>query len=185
MRRHPLLPRLAASAGALTVLLTATACGGDEPTSPTTVTVTSSGAPSSAASASAAPTGTGPTSDMAGRGHDVGTIASAEVVGGTTWLRLDRWTYADWSEDRVSAEGVPLAPLTEDPFRNQNDEKTYAVPVSPRVVVARNACAVGADGTPRIATEVGSVADLQPSDTVWLLTYTDGVLTQADTTARC
>ncbi len=85
----------------------------------------------------------------------------------------------------MSAEGVPLTPLTDMPFRNQNDENTYAVPVSARVVVALNSCAVGADGQPRITTAVGTVADLQPSETIWLLTYTDGVLTQADTTAPC
>ena len=32
----------------------------------------------------------------------------------------------------MSAEGVPLTPLTDMPFRNQNAESTYAVPVSPR-----------------------------------------------------
>lgn len=179
---HP----LAGCAAATVAVLALTGCGGDEPTPSTTVTVTTSGAPSTDPSTSAAaPTEAGPTSDMAGRGHDVGTVAAAEVVAGTTWLRLDRWTYADWSEEKVSAEGVPLTPLTDMPFRNQNDQNTYAVPVSPRVVVALNSCSVGADGQPRIATAVGSVADLQPSETIWLLTYTDGVLTQADTTAPC
>jgi hypothetical protein len=184
--RHHLPPRLGAAAAVALVVLTTAACGGDDDPGPaTTVTVTSSSAPSSEPPATSAPAEPTPTSDMAGRGHDLGTIETAEVVAGTTWLRLDRWTYADWSEEKVSAEGVPLTPLTDMPFRNQNEENTYAVPVSPRVVVALNSCAVGADGQPRIATAVGTAADLQPSETIWLLTYTDGVLTQADTTAPC
>jgi hypothetical protein len=183
--RDTLPPRLGAAATLALVVLTTAACGGDDPGPATTVTVTSSAAPSSEPAPTSTPAEAAPTSDMAGRGHDVGTIDTAEVVDGTTWLRLDRWTYADWSEEKVSAEGVPLTPLTDMPFRNQNAENTYAVPVSPRVVVALNSCAVGADGQPRITTAVGTVADLQPSETIWLLTYTDGVLTQADTTAPC
>ena len=177
---------LAALACASALLLAG--CGDDDPGPATTVTVTST-APGSASGSdpatSSAPEQTGPTSDVADRAHDVGTFTGVEDVDGTTVLTLDRWTYADWSEEKVAEEGVPLAPLTDMPFRNQNSTSTYAVPVSPAVVVGLNTCEVGSDQTPRIATTAGRVDDLVAGDTIWLLTYTDGLLTQADTIAPC
>ena len=150
---------LAAAACAPALLLTG--CGGDDPGPATTVTVTSTASGSASGSAtSAAPEETGPTSDVADRAHDVGTFTDVEDVDGTTVLTLDRWTYADWSEERVAEEGVPLAPLTDMPFRNQNSTSTYAVPVSPAVVVGLNTCEVESDQTPRIATTAGGVEDL-------------------------
>jgi len=80
---------------------------------------------------------------------------------------------------------VPLAPLTDNPFTNQNSENTYTVPVSDDVVVALNECQTEGLPEPKIATQPGSVSDLTASDTVWLLTYTDGALTLADTIAPC
>jgi hypothetical protein len=177
----PLPTRVLAAAGASALLLAG--CGGEEPGAPRTVTVTSTPTASSAPPSPAA--SAGPTSDVTGRAHDVGTFRGVEEVAGTTVLTLDRWTYADWSEERVAQEGVPLQPLTDMPFRNQNDASTYAVPVSPDVVVGLNSCTVGSDGTPRIATEAGGPQDLVAGDTIWLLDYTDGVLTQADTIAPC
>lgn len=141
--------------------------------------------PASSSAAPAAPVESGPTSDVGDRTHDVGTITAVDVVDGTTVLTLDRWTYADWPEERVAEEGVPLEPLTDNPFRNQNETSTYAVPVSPDVVVGVNSCDVGSDRTPRIATTAGGVDDLEVSETIWLFTYSEGVLTQADTTATC
>ena len=175
---------LAALACASSLLLAG--CGDDDPGPTTTVTVTSTpSGTGSAPTTSAAPERTGPTSDVADRAHDVGTFTAVEDVDGTTVLTLDRWTYADWSEEKVAEEGVPLAPLTDMPFRNQNSTSTYAVPVSPAVVVGLNTCEVGSDQTPRIATTAGGVEDLVAGDTIWLLTYTDGLLTQADTVAAC
>lgn len=185
--RRPAARALPAAACAVALLALA-GCGGEDPAPTETVTVTSAPSSSSAAAttpAATTPESTGPTSDVTDRAHDVGTIAEVEEVDGSTVLVLDRWTYADWSEDQVSEEGVPLEPLTENPFRNQNSDSTYAVPVSPDVVVGLNSCTVGTDQQGRIATAVGSVEDLAASDTVWLLTYDEGVLTQADTAAVC
>jgi hypothetical protein len=166
------------------VALVLAGCGADEPEAARTVTVT--GTPSTPpTSTTSAPVETGPTSDVADRAHDVGTITAVEEVDGTTVLTLDRWTYADWSEERVAEEGVPLEPLSDNPFRNQNDTSTYAVPVSPDAVVGVNSCEVGTDGTPRIATTAGGVDDLVAGTTIWLLTYTEGVLTKADSAAAC
>ncbi len=179
------------AAGALPVaacavaLVTLAGCGGEAAAPTETVTVTSAPSSEPATAPATGPESTGPTSDVTDRMHDVGTIADVEDVAGSTVLVLDRWTYADWSEDRVSEEGVPLEPLTENPFQNQNSDSTYAVPVSPDVVVGLNSCTVGTDRQGRIATAVGSLEDLAASDTVWLLSYDEGVLTRADTAAVC
>lgn len=185
--RRPPARALPVAACALAVLALA-GCAGDDPGPTETVTVSSAPETSAEPPATTVPEDTGPTSDVTDRAHDVGTVAGVEAVDGTAVLEMDRWTYADWSEEKVSQEGVPLEPLTENPFRNQNSDSTYAVPVSPDVVVGLNSCTVGTQGTdqqPRIATVVGSVEDLAAGDTIWLLTYTDGVLTQADTAAVC
>lgn len=159
-------------------------CSGGEPNDPSTVTVT---APSTdaGASAPAETTPAAPESDVVDRAHDVGTITDVVVVDDATFLELDRWTYADWSDEKVADEGVPLTPLTDDPFTNQNDESMYTVPVAADVVVGLNNCQAAGTPEPKVATQPGSVDDLTPSDTVWLLTYTDGALTLADTAATC
>jgi len=174
----------ALAALAVTGALLLVGCGGDvDPGRTETVTVTST--PATSSPATSTPADTDPTSDVEDRTHDVGTIIAVEDVGGTIVLTLDRWTYADWSEERVAEEGVPLQPLSENPFRNQNDTSTYAVPVSPEVVVGVNSCSVGSDEQSRIATTAGGVDDLGASGTIWLLTYSDGLLTQADTAPVC
>lgn len=159
-------------------------CSGEEPTPVPTVTVTA--APTAGATAEPSPsTPQAPESDVKGRAHDVGTIVDVVEFEGTTFLELDRWTYEDWSDEKVAAEGVPLRPLTDSPFKNQNSASTYTVPVSPDVVVALNSCRADGDAEPTVATQPGSLGDLAPSDTVWLLTYTKGALTLADTVAPC
>ncbi len=159
------------------------ACGGDDPEDRPTVTVTAS---STGATSTPAPTTpTAPKGDVDGRAHDVGTITEVIDFEGAVFLKLDRYTYADWDDERVAAEGVPLAPLTDNPFTNQNDDNTYTVPVSKDAVVALNECQTEGQPEPKIATQPGSVSDLTASDTVWLLTYTDGQLTLADTIAPC
>ncbi len=183
--RHPPARALPVAMGVLAVLALA-GCGGDDPGPAQTVTVTSEPSTSAPASSPATtPEDTGPTSDVTDRAHDLGTLTDVEDVDGTTVLTLDRWTYGDWSEEKVSQEGVPLEPLTENPFRNQNSDSTYVVPVSRDVVVGLNSCTVGTDQQPRLATTPGSVEDLATGDTIWLLTYDDGVLTRADTAAVC
>ena len=160
------------------------ACGGDDPSDRPTVTVTAS----STAVAASSPTTSEPTlpeGDVDGRAHDVGPITEVIEVDGAVFLELDRYTYEDWDDERVASEGVPLTPLTDDPFTNQNAHNTYTVPVSKDVVVALNECQADGLPEPKIATQPGSIADLTVSDTVWLLTYTDGALTLADTVAPC
>lgn len=160
------------------------ACGGDDPSDAPTVTVTTT--PTSAPASSPEPsTPTLPEGDVDGRAHDIGTITDVVDVDGAVFLELDRYTYEDWADEKVAAEGVPLAPLGENPFTNQNSNRTYTVPVSKDVVVGLNECQTEGLPEPKIATQPGSIADLTVSDTVWLLTYTDGALTLADTIARC
>ncbi len=163
--------------------MTLSACGGGEPGGLTTVTVTASGTDTDAATDPASPAL--PVGDVDGRAHDVGTITDVTEVEGAVFLELDRWTYSDWDDERVAKEGVPLTPLTDDPFTNQNAERTYTVPVSADVVVALNTCQAEGVPEPKVATQPGSVEDLAVSDTVWLFTYTDGALTLADTVAPC
>lgn len=163
--------------------MTLSACGDAEPGGLPTVTVTApdSGTPGGTGTGSPA----APVGDVDGRAHDVGTITDVTEVDGAVFVELDRYTYADWDDERVAKEGVPLTPLTDDPFTNQNAERTYTVPVSADVVVGINTCQAEGVPEPKIATQPGSIGDLTPSDTVWLFTYTDGALTLADTVAPC
>jgi len=111
------------------------ACGSDTPPE---VVVTVTGTPSGAAS-SAGPTPSStasakvkaPTSDVKGRAFDFGQVTGAKRAGDVDVLVLDRWTDPNVDDEVVAKQGLPVTSwqVGSDRYVNQNDKKTFDIPV--------------------------------------------------------
>ncbi|MEO7745681.1 MAG: hypothetical protein ABIV05_05585 [Actinomycetota bacterium] len=148
-----------------------------------TVTVTTTPA------APRTPTAAPASSDVVGRAHDVGTVRRTGTVGGGQVVELDRYTLDGTSDDALAADGVPLTPHANDLFSNQNDQRTYTIPVAPGATVVLNECvtadgALGLRSTP-VPDTTAWLRDVDP-DTVVLVTIDGrGRATRFDTDPRC
>ena len=110
-------------------------CGSDTPQE---VVVTVTGTPSPAAS-SAKPTPSrtastkvkAPTSDVRGRAFDFGQVTGAKRAGDVDVLVLDRWTDPEVDDEVVAKQGLPVNSwqVGSDRYVNQNDKKTFDIPV--------------------------------------------------------
>lgn len=180
--RHLLVGTVAAAFAA-----SLTGCGGQgaEPAAPSTVTVTASST-------------TRPEEpeepiegDVTDRRHDAGAIVDVREVAGQQVVVLDRWTVIGLDDGTLAEEGAPVVAHTDVRFTNQNDGRTYDVPVSPDVMVVVNECVPADDpaAPPGIASSRGSLDELLATSALaevpLLLTYGAGQLVQVDTDAAC
>lgn len=182
-------PRLAATALlAVTPATLLAGCGGGDPTPQATVTRTVM-VPSTTSPTTAAEEQGG---DVDDRSFDVGTVVgSRKRPDDTLVLSLDRWTVQGVDDATLARQGIEVVPHAGDRYTNQNQEKTYDVPVAADVQVVFNECvppsAPGA--APGLRSRPGTIEDFlrmpgRDSEVV-LLAYTDGELTRLDTDPRC
>ena len=187
MPSAPLALALLASAGLA-------ACGGADPPAEVVVTVTatpSTAVPSPASSApapSATPSDPPPSSDVVGRRFDFGLVTGTKRAGDVDVLVVDRWTDPGVSDAVLAEQGLEVASwrLGSDRFVNQNDRKTFDVPVRDGVAFTLNHCV--AIGEPLQTRSVGAaeLADAPDADRLLLVRLDDeGWATGGDTLAGC
>jgi hypothetical protein len=188
---RPLMP-CAPLALALVAGASLTACGSDTPKQVVvTVTGTPSAAPSSADPAPSSTASTrvrAPTSDVEGRRFDFGQVTGAKRTGDVDVLVLDRWTDPSVDDTVVAKRGLPVASwqVGSDRYVNQNDKKTFDVPVREGTTFLLHHCV--ATGEPLqtrtvTATELAAAPD---DDRLVLVTLDDdGWATGGETFAGC
>jgi hypothetical protein len=165
-------------------VLTACGAGGDPTTNAERVTVTESAAPTPRPAST-------PTSDVAGRRYDAGTVTRVSTVDGELVLQLDRWTVKGLSDASLAKEGISITPHTGTRFTNQNNDRLRTVPVAPGATLVVNRCVrsgdqLGLQSTPQDAAEWLQPLDGKDSATVLLLTYdATGRVVRMDTDPRC
>ena len=170
------------------------ACGGADPPAEVVVTVTatpSTAVPSPASSApapSATPSDPLPSSDVEGRRFDFGLVTGTKRAGDVDVLVVDRWTDPGVSDAVLAEQGLEVAPwqLGSDRFVNQNDRKTFDVPVRDGVAFTLNHCM--AFGEPLQTRSVGAeeLADAPDADRLLLVRLDhEGWATGGDTLAGC
>ena len=146
-----------------------------------TVTVTATGGASS----------TSPTrarSNVVGRRYDAGTVRSVATVAGTLVIELDRYTVKGATDEALARDGVRITPHIGDRFTNQNDTKTYTVPVAAGAQLVVNECvrtsaALGLRSTPEDA--AGWLTDPDRTSVLLLTLDEAGRATRFDTDPRC
>lgn len=148
----------------------------------TTTTPTSSGPPS--AQAEAKP----PTSDVKGRAFDFGMVTGAKRAGKLDVLVVDRWTDPRVDDAVLAVRGLPVTSwkVGSDRFVNQNDKKTFDIPVRAEATFLLNHCV--ADGEPLQARSVSAteLAEAPDSDRLVLVTLDgSGWATGGETFAGC
>ena len=176
--------RLAAAALMLPLAACSSAGSNDQAAPTVTVPSRSVATPTSVTE----PTATPAESDVVGRKHDVGAVRDSRTVAGEMVVELDRYTVKGTSDAGLARDGVTVAPHTGELFSNQNDSRTYTVPVAPGAQVVVNECVPGADG-------LGMQSSIRPAapwlrdvgpDTALLITLDDeGRATRIDTDPRC
>ena len=100
-----------------------------------------------------------PTSDVRGRAFDFGQVTGAKRAGGVDVLVLDRWTDPEVDDEVVAKQGLPVNSwqVGSDRYVNQNDKKTFDIPVRDGVGFALGAAG---DGVPvTVTTTSGGVSD--------------------------
>ena len=161
--------------------LASCAAGHNPTTNAERVTVTESVTPTPSAPKT-------PTSDVAGRTYDVGTISTVKDVGGGLVLQLDRWTVKGVGDGELAKDGISVVPHTGDRFTNQNDGRLRRVPVAPGAMLVVNTCVKSGDQLGLRSTQEDAAGWLEHADpkTVLLLTYDDtGRVVRMDTDPRC
>ena len=168
------------------------ACGSGTPDE---VVVTVTGTPSAAAStAGPTPSSTAstkvkaPTSDVEGRSFDFGMVTGAKRTGDVDVLVLDRWTDPRVDDAVLAEQGLPVTSweVGSDRYVNQNDKKTFDIPVREGTTFLLHHCA--APGEPLQTRSVGAteLADAPDDDRLLLVTLDrDGWATGGETFAGC
>jgi len=176
----------------LLAFVTATGCGsgGDEGTTPVTVTFTRTPSPTddpSASSVAAAPVSSRPVVVPAtDRAFDAGLVAASRTQDDTLVLAIDRLTVAGIDDATLAATGALVEPDPGDRFGNQR-VALYEVGVSPDAVFVVTTCTRGAEGVavesaPVTAEEFLATVSL---DTPVIFQYTAGVVSRAEVNPRC
>jgi hypothetical protein len=170
------------------------ACGSDTPPevvvtvtrTPSDATAGAQPAPSSTASASAKVKA--PTSDVKGRTFDFGLVTGAKRSGDVDVLVVDRWTDPKVDDAVLAKQGLPVTSwkLGSDRYVNQNDKKTFDIPVREGTTFLLHHCV--ADGEPLQTRSVGAteLAEAPDSDRLLLVSLDgDGWATGGETFAGC
>ncbi len=167
-------------------------CGSDTPRDVVvTVTATPSGgasSPTPAPSSTASTKVKAPTSDVEGRRFDFGLVTGAKRSGDVDVLVLDRWTDPKVDDAVLAKRGLPVSSWTlgSDRYINQNDKKTFDIPVREGTMFLLHHCI--ADGEPLQTRSVGAteLADAPDSDRLLLVSLDgDGWATGGETFAGC
>ena len=168
------------------------ACGSDTPAE---VVVTVTGTPSGAASGgSATPSSTAPTkvkaptSDVKGRKFDFGMVTGAKRAGGVDVLVLDRWTDPEVKDEVLAERGLPVTSYEfgSDRYVNQNDKKTFDIPVREGTTFLLHHCGTPGDPLQTRSVTAAELADAPDTDRLVLVTIDkDGWATGGETLAGC
>lgn len=183
----PLLPL----ALALTACAGLGACGsGAPPEVVVTVTGTPSGTSSPAATPSATTSATAkaPTSDVKGRAFDFGMVTGAKRSGATDVLVLDRWTDPKVDDAVLARRGLEVGTWTlgSDRFVNQNDQKTFDIPVREGTTFLLHHCVAAGDPVQTRSVTATELADAPDADRLLLVELdAKGWATGGETFAGC
>jgi len=166
------------------------ACGSGTPAE---VVVTVTGTPSTASgspapSSTASTTAKAPTSDVQGRRFDFGEVTRATRTGDVDVLVLDRWTDPGVKDEVVAAKGLPVNSFTlgSDRYVNQNDKKTFDIPVREGATFLLHHCANPGDPLQTRTVGAAELADAPDTDRLLLVSLDDeGWATGGETFAGC
>ena len=168
------------------------ACGSDTPRE---VVVTVTGTPSGAAS-SAGPTPSStastkvkaPTSDVEGRKFDFGQVTGAKRAGDVDVLVLDRWTDPSVDDAVLAKRGLPVTSwqFGSDRYINQNDKKTFDIPVRGGTTFLLHHCMAPGEPLQTRSVSATELADAPETDRLLLVTLDgSGWATGGETFAGC
>lgn len=166
------------------------ACGSDTPAE---VVVTVTGTPSPAASGPTPSTTAStkvkaPTSDVEGRKFDFGLVAGAKRAGDVDVLVLDRWTDPKVDDAVLAKKGLPVTSWKagSDRYVNQNDKKTFDIPVRDGTMFLLHHCVTAGDPLQTRSVSATELADAPDTDRLILVTLDgDGWATGGETFAGC
>lgn len=166
------------------------ACGSGTPGEVVvTVTGTPSGAGGSPSPTSTAPTKVkAPTTDVKGRKFDFGMVTGAKRVGDVDVLVLDRWTDPKIKDEVLAQQGLPVTSYTfgSDRYVNQNEKKTFDIPVRDGTTFLLHHCANPGDPLQTRSVTASELADAPDTDRLVLVTIdADGWATGGETLAGC
>lgn len=172
------------------------ACGDAAPPE-VVVTVTATPTPASSAAPptsppSPAPTAStkavAPTSDVRGRAFDFGVVTGTRRAGEVDVLVLDRWTDPEVSDEVLAERGVAVGPwqLGSDRYVNQNDQKTFDIPVRRGTTFLLHHCVAAGEPLETRTVSATELADAPDSDRLVLVTVDgDGWATGGETLPGC
>jgi hypothetical protein len=189
MRSRKLLTPFALALVAATSL---GACGSDSPPEVVvTVTANPSGAASSAGptpSTTASTKVKAPTSDVKGRKFDFGQVTGAKRSGDVDVLVLDRWTDPSVDDAALAKRGLPVTSwqFGSDRYINQNDKKTFDIPVREGTTFLLHHCVTAGDPMQTRTVSAAELAEAPETDRLVLVTLDkDGWATGGETFAGC
>ena len=151
---------------------------------PSDATASAEPAPSSTTSAKVK----APTSDVVGRKFDFGLVTGAKRSGDVDVLVVDRWTDPKVDDAVLAKQGLPVTSwkVGSDRYVNQNDKKTFDIPVREGTTFLLHHCI--ADGEPLQTRSVGAaeLADAPDTDRLLLVNLDgEGWATGGETVAGC
>ncbi len=168
------------------------ACGSDTPQE---VVVTVTGTPSGeATSAGPTPSSTAsakvkaPTSDVKGRAFDFGQVTGAKRAGDVDVLVLDRWTDPSVDDAVLAKRGLPVTSwqFGSDRYINQNDKKTFDIPVRDDTTFLLHHCVTSGDPMQTRSVSAAELAEAPETDRLVLVTLDkNGWATGGETFAGC
>jgi hypothetical protein len=177
---------------ALVASATLAACGTDPPQQVVvTVTGTPSAAPSSAdptPSSTASTRVKAPTSDVEGRRFDFGQVTGAKRTGEVDVLVLDRWTDPKVDDAVVARQGLPVTSwqVGSDRYVNQNDKKTFDIPVREGATFLLHHCVAAGEPLQTRSVSATELADAPDTDRLMVVNLDgDGWATGGETFAGC
>jgi len=168
------------------------ACGSGTPQE---VVVTVTGTPSGAASPAAPTPSTtastkvkAPPSDVKGRTFDFGQVTGAKRAGDVEVLVLDRWTDPSVDDAVLARRGLPVSSwqFGSDRYINQNDKKTFDIPVREGTAFLLHHCVTAGDPVQTRSVSAAELAEAPETDRLVLVTLDKaGWATGGETFAGC
>jgi hypothetical protein len=176
-------------------LATGASLGGCGSGTPPQVVVTVTGTPSgSASSAGPTPSTTAsakvkaPTSDVKGRTFDFGQVTGAKRAGNVDVLVLDRWTDPSVDDEVLAKRGLPVTSwkFGSDRYINQNDKKTFDIPVREDTTFLLHHCVTSGDPMQTRSVSAAELAEAPETDRLVLVSLDkNGWATGGETFAGC
>ena len=129
-----------------------------------------------------------PTSDVEGRAFDFGQVTGAKRAGDVDVLVLDRWTDPKVDDAVVAKQGLPVNSwqVGSDRYVNQNDKKTFDIPVREGTTFLLHHCVAAGEPLQTRSVSATELADAPEADRLLLVTLDgDGWATGGETFAGC